>query len=140
MQLKRNRMPNTVTTAETVTPSMKQMRIRKNNEYELVKTGGPGTSLYRIKALREIPLCGISVGDLGGFVSGEHNLSQYGDCWIFGEAIVSERAVVSEMARVSGKAVVAGGARIFGYAQVFGEARIFGEAMYLEKLRYLMML
>ena len=37
---------------------------------------------YRIRALRDIPQQNVKAGDLGGYVEGEHNLSQDGDAWI----------------------------------------------------------
>ena len=43
-----------------------------------------GEKLYRIKALKDFK--DIKKGDLGGWVSNENNLSQYGNCWIYDEA------------------------------------------------------
>jgi hypothetical protein len=110
------------------------------NKYKLIPEG----SLYRLKALKDF--ADVRAGDLGGLVSGEHNLSQEGSCWVsgkarvfgeawvFGDALVSGEAwiygdaLVSGEAEVSGKAKVSGKARVFEEAKVFGEARVFGGA------------
>jgi len=47
--------------------------------------------LHRIKATRDIPLFDVYKGDLGGYVSSKHVLSQYGSCWIADNAIAEER-------------------------------------------------
>lgn len=39
-----------------------------------------GHTLYRIRALKDF--AGVRAGELGGYVEQEHNLSQYGNCWI----------------------------------------------------------
>ena len=38
--------------------------------------------VYQIIALRDIPMHGVSAGDLGGWVESEDNLSQEDDSWI----------------------------------------------------------
>ena len=43
-----------------------------------------GETLYRIRALKDFE--DIKKGDLGGWVSNENNLSQYGNCWVYDEA------------------------------------------------------
>ena len=94
--------------------------------------------LHRIVALRDIPRHGVKVGDLGGFVGSEKNLSQDGDAWVqdnawvrgsaqvFGNACVFENADVSECARIFGDALVYENARIYGNAQVYGNVEISG--------------
>lgn len=42
--------------------------------------------LYRIEALKDFS--NVKKGDKGGFVESEENLSQNGDCWIYGNAKV----------------------------------------------------
>ena len=74
-----------------------------------------GRALHRVKALKDI---GTSVkkGDLGGFIEGESNLSQKGDCWVYSNA------------RVYGNAEVCGNAEIYGDAMVYGNAVVCGNA------------
>jgi len=89
-----------------------------------------GVKMRRIVALVAIAPKGVSVGDVGGWVQSEANLSQVSD-----EAWVSGEAQVSGEARVSGEAWVFGEARVFGEAQVFGEARVSGEAWVSDEAR-----
>ena len=54
-----------------------------------------GTVLHRIKALRQIPLTGgpvVKKGDIGGWVESESNLSQDGEAWVGGDALVHGEA------------------------------------------------
>jgi hypothetical protein len=80
----------------------------------------PTKNLYRVVALKDFG--DFKAGDIGGWVEGEHNLSQEGYCWIFGNALVFEDA------RVFGKAQVFGNARVYGNARVFGDALVFDNA------------
>lgn len=45
--------------------------------------------LYQIKALKTFTTSNgtkVKEGDLGGFISGEHNLSHEGNCWVANSA------------------------------------------------------
>ncbi|MDR3186553.1 MAG: hypothetical protein LBU04_07130 [Christensenellaceae bacterium] len=105
----------------------------KNKKYELTdKTMEyDGVTLHRIRALRNIWTSrwqNVKVGDLGGWIENEGNLSHKNWCWIFDEAKVFDEARVSGNATVSGKATVGGDARVCGNARVFGNAKISGNA------------
>ena len=63
-----------------------------------------GKILFRIKAL--INFKNIKIGDLGGFIEKEENLSHDGNAWVYGDAEVS------------------------GDAGVYGDARVYGDADY----------
>ena len=65
-----------------------------------------GKTLYRIRALRDIPEHGVVAGDLGGWVESEANLSQDYNAWVSGDAHVYGNARVTDNARVSGSACV----------------------------------
>ena len=82
-----------------------------------------GTMLHRIRALRAFS--DINIGDIGGWVEKEKNLSHKGDARVYGEAQVSGEARVYGEAQVSGEARVYGNAQVYGEAQVGGDARIF---------------
>ena len=100
-------------------------------KYELTKeekTLADGTVLHRIRALRDISLCGVKAGDLGGLIEKENNLSQDGDAWIFDDACVYGDACVSGDARIFGNACVSGNAKVSGNARIFGNAYILGDA------------
>ena len=64
-----------------------------------------GIPLKRIRAL--VTITGvISSGDAGGWIESEKNLSQDGDAWVSGDALVYGNARVSGDARVYGNASI----------------------------------
>lgn len=63
-----------------------------------------GVTLHRVKALADF--ANVKVGDLGGWIETEKNLSQDGDAW------VCDSALVFGDARVCGNAYVCGDARV----------------------------
>lgn len=54
------------------------------------------SGLYRIGALINIPTHGVRVGDLGGLIAKEGNLSQRGNAWIGDNARISGDARISD--------------------------------------------
>lgn len=88
-----------------------------------------GVTLYRIAAL--IDFADVKKGDKGGFVKSEENLSQNGDCWVYGDAKVFDRAKVFEDAKVCGNTKVFGDAVVFGDADIYGDAEISGQSDYI---------
>ena len=82
--------------------------------------------LYQIKALKNFGY--VKVGDLGGYIEKESNLSQEGNCWAFDNAKVYDEAKVWGNAEVWGKAEVYGNALVGGDAKVYDEAKIYGDA------------
>ena len=105
-------------------------------KYELIPSDKEG--LFIIKALKSFS--NVTIGDIGGYVSGEHNLSHDGDCWIYNnaevynyaqvydDARISDSAQVYDHARVYNDAKVSDFARVYGSSQVSGFARIYGNA------------
>jgi carbonic anhydrase/acetyltransferase-like protein (isoleucine patch superfamily) len=91
-----------------------------------------GHILHRIMALKSFG--DVQVGDLGGYIESEDNLSHDGNCWVYDKAKVFERAIVledaqiRELARVSGDAVIKGRALVNGYARVSGKTTLAKEA------------
>ena len=79
-----------------------------------------GWKLFRIRALMSFG--SVEVGDLGGYIQKEENLSHDGDAWVSGNAWVSGDAWVSGNAKVSGDAWVSGNAKVYGNAEVSGDA------------------
>lgn len=59
-----------------------------------------GATLHRIRALVDIPACGVKAGDAGGWIEAEQNLSQVGNAWVFGKARVFGDAQISQNALV----------------------------------------
>ena len=68
-------------------------------------------TLHRIRAVEEFGL--VKVGDLGGWIEKEENLSHEGKAWVYGDA------------EVWGNAEVYGDAEVWGNAKVYGDANIF---------------
>lgn len=111
-----------------------------------------GRTLYEIKALKTIS-CTVQIGDLGGWIEKEENLSQEGLCWlynnakvfdnafVYGNAEVSESAIVCDDARVGddvyindnsciyGKAQITDTAKVYDNACIYGNAKVFGNSV-----------
>ena len=65
-----------------------------------------GRTLHRIVCVKAFAL--VSVGDVGGWIESENNLSQDGDAWVYGNAKVY------------------GDAKVYGNAWVCGDAEVYG--------------
>lgn len=81
-----------------------------------------GRTLHRIESL--INFNDVEIGDKGGFVESEANLSHESYCWVYDDAKVFGNACVYELARVFNKAEVSGDAKVHGYAVIEGRAII----------------
>ena len=58
-------------------------------KYELTNetiTNGNTKTLYRIRALNSIKEFEVKIGDLGGYIEKEDNLSHNGKAWVSGHA------------------------------------------------------
>lgn len=118
--------------------------IKKYEFVEGDKIVGDSAILTRIRALVDLP-CGVSAGDLGGYVESESNLSHEGTCWVGinaranGKAMVRDNAIVTDEAIVREQAIIAGDAKIseqacVGHmAKISGQSHIFGHAMILDR-------
>ena len=91
-----------------------------------------GSILHRIEALKDF--ANIKKGDKGGFIEKEKNLSQRGDCWVYGDATIYDDAMVCGNAEVYGNARVYynanvyDDAKVYNYAQVRGNAEVYDNA------------
>ena len=83
-------------------------------------------TLHRIKAVVEFGL--VKVGDLGGWIEKEENLSHEENAWVYGDAEVCGNAKVYGNAKVCGNAKVYGDAEVYGDAKVYGDAEVRGNA------------
>ena len=70
----------------------------------------------------------VKVGDKGGWIESEANLSQYGDAWVYGDARVYDDAKVYGNAWVCGDAKVYGNAKVCDSAEVYGNAEVYDSA------------
>jgi len=112
-------------------------------KYELVPTQAiiepGGHVLCRIRALRDIG-DKVRAGDLGGYIEHEFNLAQYGECWIhgdarvtqlarvFGNAQIQDNAWVMGQAQIHGNAIIGENVCISGEAEIFDNAQVWGDA------------
>ena len=74
-------------------------------------------TLHRIRATVAFGI--VEVGDLGGWIEKEENLSHEGKAWVCGDAEVCGDA------KVCGDAEVCGDAKVWGNAKVCGDAEVF---------------
>lgn len=82
-------------------------------------------NVYRVIALIDIPVHGVKAGDIGGYVDHKKVLSQKGDCWIGGDALVLDKSRVADDAIIKDKAVVSN-------TLVDGNAAIYDRAIVSE--------
>jgi NDP-sugar pyrophosphorylase family protein len=97
-----------------------------------------GVKLRRIRALR--PFKDVGLGEIGGWIEKESNLSHDGVCWVadnarvFGDAYVyqdavaCENSVIFECAKILGNACIGGEAKIFGNATILDNVLIHGDS------------
>jgi hypothetical protein len=88
-----------------------------------------GTVVSRIRSL--IKFDHFEIGELGGWIESENNLSHTGNCWVGDEAVVMGRACVSESGLVTGNAEVSGEVVIANHAHIFGNAIVSGHVKLL---------
>lgn len=84
-----------------------------NSKYRLTDESRTvnGIKCYRIEAVKDFGE--VKTGDKGGYIEKESNLSQYGNCWIY------DNAVVYGAARIKGN-----GVKVMGEAKVYGEETV----------------
>ena len=108
----------------------------EQKKYELLRDDTiefNGRTLYRIKAT---DTCSdVRVGELGGYIESEDNLSHSGDAWVFNNAKVFNDAIVHGNAMVGGEGLVYGKAQVYGDARVDGNAMVGGESLVYGKAR-----
>ena len=108
-----------------------------DKKYELIPSDIEG--LFRVKALKDFG--NVKRCDIGGYIQSENNLSHYGNCWIYDNAVVRDNAKVYGDAKVFGNAiirdnaVVRGDARIFNYVIVCDNVVVIGKAIVCDNAR-----
>ena len=83
-------------------------------------------TLKRIRATMEFGI--IKIGDLGGWIEKEENLSHKGNAWVYDNAEVYDNAKVYGNAKVYDNAEVWGDAKVYDNAKVYGNAKVCGDA------------
>lgn len=81
-----------------------------------------GRKLYRIQALKSFG--DVKIGDKGGFIELEDNLSHEGDCWVYGSACVMNNGKITENGKIADYVLVYGNGKVYGNAEVTGKCSI----------------
>lgn len=105
--------------------SHKEMMKTSSKKFEITEiTHEKYPFLHRIRALRNVGI-EVRVGDLGGFVEGEFNLSQEADdtSWIFDDAIAAGSAFVDGNSCLRGEAIACEQAYVSQRSSLSGHAR-----------------
>lgn len=89
-------------------------------KYTLIDSDKP--DLYRVKALKNFG--DVEEGDIGGYVSWYHNLSQEGDCWVYNNAIVKDSAIVRDNAKLYNNATMCNKAEMQGNSRMHNNSRM----------------
>ncbi len=91
-----------------------------------------GCNLHRIKALKDFS--DVKKGDLGGWVESEDNLSQEGNCWLYGNSkvcangLVKKNAIVKGISSIMNNSIISGNAELYGNVVTSSRTRISGNA------------
>ena len=93
--------------------------------------------LYRIQALKTFTKPGgcnpvVHVGELGGYIESEDNLSQYGNCWLFDEARVKDDGKVLDDAIVYGKCIVSRNSVVRGRSIIGGHCFVTNQSVIID--------
>ena len=86
-------------------------------KYELIKESKDyfaGREIFRIRALKDFR--NVKVGDIGGWVCSEDNLSQKGYCWIYDEAKCLDNAKMFDDAKMYDSSMMLGNAKMYDNA------------------------
>lgn len=106
--------------------------MAKLKKYELIEVspneeGNEHGLPYRIKSKRNF--ADVRIGDLGGFVESEYNLSQDGDCWIYDNSAAFENGSVHGNAKVRTNSSVYEHAKVNDNVLVDGNNHIHGNTI-----------
>ena len=101
----------------------------ENRKYEMtnITMEFEERTLYRIRALKNFR--NVKAGDLGGWVSGKHNLSQEGDCWIYDEAKCMDNA------RMYHNSVMYNNAVMCDFSEMHGDSAMHNYSAMLDNSR-----
>ena len=100
-----------------------EKKYHLGEEREFTRDDGSTIILRRIVADKNF--AGVNVGDIGGWIENESNLSQIDNCWIYDDAIVcgnsrvEQKAAVHDNVYIDGKSIIGGRATITDFANLF---------------------
>lgn len=81
------------------------MKYQITGETDEVYDGKHLVTLYRIKALKNIPKHGVKMGDIGGWIQDTSNLSHEGNAWIDKESMVFGGSVIKDDALIKASVI-----------------------------------
>ena len=88
-------------------------------------------TVHRIRAIRDFG--DVHVGDIGGWIECENNLSHKGNCWVYDNAIVYNCAIIYNNATIHDSALVKNSAYVIDDAKIFGTATAYQSAAICNK-------
>lgn len=81
-------------------------------------------TFYRVVALKDFS--DVKAGDKGGYIEKEENLSQWGKCWVYDNALVCDDAIVKGNAKIKNNAKITTVATISENAVILDNVEIGG--------------
>lgn len=90
-----------------------------------------GTRIYQLIASKSFG--DVKIGDLGGWVESDKNLSQDGSCWIDQGCFVLDTAVVTDNSRIKGTTVIYGDSYVLGDSIIGGNTCIINGGRFLDE-------
>lgn len=100
----------------------------ENRKYELtnITMKFKERTLYRIRALKDFS--DVKAGDLGGWVSSEYNLSQYGNCWIYNNAKCMDSSRIYDNSAMYDNAVMCNSSKMHDFSAMFDDSEMRGKS------------
>ena len=89
-----------------------------------------GRTLHRIRALKDFD--GVKKGDVGGFVQTEDNSSQYGNCWIYDDAICMDNARVCNSAKMYNRSCMYNNSKMFDNSRMCDYSKMYDNSIMLD--------
>lgn len=104
-----------------------------DKKYKLtdITTEFEGRTLYRIRALKSFS--DVKVGDLGGWVSSENNLSQYDNCWVYDNAMCMDNSRMFDNSKMYYNAIMYDDSRMYDYSEMHDNAKMFNNAKMFDR-------
>lgn len=97
---------------------------------EETKELADGTTVFRIRATKDQEELGVTVGDLGGWVSSlftDNGQPRLDNAWVADEAVLRDNALLADQAIVEHYAVVKDNAQVTGASVISGRVTLAGE-------------
>ena len=81
-----------------------------------------GRTLHRIRALRSFE--DVEIGDIGGYVENEWNLSHDGNCWIYDDAKCVDNAKCTDDSQMYDRSCMRDNSRMYDNSMMYDNAWI----------------